>query len=134
IPWALVLFASAASARTAPQIFIDHYCVACHNQTLRTAGLAFEDLAAPEADAQAVWENILRQVRTGAMPPAGARQPAAELRREISLSIENALDSEAAVDPNPGRPVVHRLNRTEYANAVRDLFGVKVDVNSLLPP
>src|SRR5579872_2049360 len=134
-PWALVLWVSAAQARTAPQLFLDHYCVACHNQQLRTAGLAFEDLAAPDGrEPSGVWERILHQVRTNGMPPAGLPGPADEIRREFTGSVEGALDREAALHPNPGRPLVHRLNRSEYGNAVRDLLAVKVNVNSLLPP
>lgn len=133
--WALVLWVSAAQARTAPQLFLDHYCVACHNQQLRTAGLAFEDLAAPDGrEISGVWERILHQVRTNGMPPAGLPRPSGEIRREFTGSVESALDREAALHPNPGRPLVHRLNRTEYGNAVRDLLAVKVNVNSLLPP
>jgi len=79
------------------------------------------------------WEKVVRKVRTGSMPPAGRPRPDAAEAVAFVTSLESALDRAAASAPNPGRPAVHRLNRAEYANAIRDLLGVEVDVRTLLP-
>ena len=81
-----------------------------------------------------VWEKVIRKVRTGMMPPAGAPRPDAGDRTALLSSLVTTLDEAARVKPNPGRPLVHRLNRAEYANAIRDLLALDVDVSSLLPP
>jgi cytochrome c551/c552 len=134
----VVFVVCAARAATAPQLFVDRYCVACHNQKLRTAGLTMEELPAPGANAAAdgsaeTWEKILRKVRTGAMPPPSLPRPPDDLRRDFVSAVGDALDRDAALHPNPGRPAIHRLNRAEYANAVRDLVAITIDPSSLLP-
>ena len=116
---------------------LDKYCVGCHSQRLALpagAPLALDsaNLADPGADA-ATWERVVRKLGVGAMPPQGSPTPgAAELARFRS-AIAASLDASAAKRNSPGRYVLHRLNRTEYANAVRDLLGVTVDVADLLP-
>jgi len=81
-----------------------------------------------------VWEKVIRKVRSGMMPPAGLPRPDAGERTALLASLVTTLDEAARVKPNPGRPLVHRLNRAEYANAIRDLLALDVDVSSLLPP
>jgi hypothetical protein len=113
---------------------LDQYCIGCHNERLKTAGLMLDRLDATNvASAAPQWEKVVRKLRSGAMPPAGLPRPDVQTYRALTASLETALDRAAAEHPNPGRPVVHRLNRAEYANAVRDLIGVEIDRGSLLP-
>jgi len=116
----------------ATQAMLDRYCVTCHNQRLRTGNLALDALdAANVAAAPDTWEDVVRKLRTGAMPPAGLPRPDAAALSDVVASLTAALDHAGA--PNPGRPLLHRLNRAEYANVVRDLLAIDVDVRSLLP-
>jgi mono/diheme cytochrome c family protein len=113
---------------------IGRYCVTCHNNRLRTAGLSLADLDFDDLPAQAeIWEKVAAKLRTGEMPPAGAPRPAATAGRALATWVEATLDRAAAANPNPGRPAIHRLNRVEYANAIRDLLALEVDSRSLLP-
>ena len=141
---ALAVTVSASPADTAPAVAspadlrdnINKYCVTCHNSRLKTAGLTLDvlDTAHPGADA-AVWEKVARKLRSGAMPPlTAARRPDHATADAMVKWLETSLDAAAAEHPNPGRPVAHRLNRTEYANAVRDLLAVDIDPSTLLPP
>jgi hypothetical protein len=118
-----------------PRQTIATYCVTCHNARLQTGGLALDavDLSNPSAHAE-VLEKVVRRLRTGMMPPAGSPRPDPAVRQAVVASLETSLDRAAAAAPNPGRPLAHRLNRAEYANAVRDLLAIEVDVTSLLPP
>ena len=110
------------------------YCVGCHNARLRTAGLALDTMdPARVGDHPAAWEKVVRKLRTGAMPPAGRRRPDAATYEAVAAGLETALDQAAASDPDPGRTTVHRLNRREYANAVRDLLALEIDATRLLP-
>ena len=117
------------------QQLIQTYCVTCHNDRARTGGLALDtaNVASLEANPE-LWEKVVRKVRTGMMPPAGSPRPDAAARRAFVSHLETTLDDAARASPNPGRPLVHRLNRAEYANAVRDLLALDVDVTPLLPP
>ena len=124
----------AASATTARAV-LDQYCVACHNERLRTAGLALDtlDITRPADDAD-IWERVITKLRTGAMPPPGRPRPDVATYHAVASRLEADIDRVAAVNPNPGRTsTVHRLNRTEYRNAVRDLLAVDIDVTALLP-
>ena len=114
---------------------IDRYCVTCHNATLRTAGvvLAGLDLSNVSADAE-TWERVVRKLRTREMPPAGRSRPDDATYDALTRQIATALDRAAAAAPNPGRGPLHRLNRTEYANVIRDLLALEIDVSRLLPP
>jgi len=115
--------------------FVDTYCITCHNQRLRTGGLALDrlDVANPGANAE-VWENVIAKLRAGSMPPAGRPRPDAATYRAVASALENDIDRAWAASPNPGRiNAVHRLNRAEYQNAIRDLFALDIDVKSLLP-
>ena len=113
---------------------IDKYCVSCHNDRLRTAGLSLASLNVEDLPGRAeIWEKVAAKLRTGEMPPAGAPRPADTTRRGLATWVESTLDRAAAANPNPGRPAIHRLNRVEYANAVRDLLALDIDGRSLLP-
>jgi hypothetical protein len=111
------------------------YCVTCHNQRTPTGGLALDRPELTDIPAHAdVWEKVVRKVRGGMMPPAGVPQPDAAARTALVSSLEARLDAAARRNPDPGRPLAHRLNRAEYANAIRDLLALEVDVSSMLPP
>ncbi len=123
---------SAASDRGA---FLKQYCVTCHNDKLKTADLSLERMdLARVADGADIWEKVIRKTRVGMMPPQGAPQPDPAARTALVAWLSDSLDRAAAAKPNPGRPLVHRLNRAEYANAIRDLLSLEVDPTSLLPP
>ena len=129
--------ASAPALSTSPdtKAVLDKYCVTCHSQRLRTAGLALEgiDTANPAAHAE-VWERVISKLRAKAMPPAGLPRPDAATYDAIASSLETAIDRAWVASPNPGRiGAVQRLNRVEYNNAIRDLFALDVDVTSELP-
>jgi hypothetical protein len=106
--------------------YLNRYCYACHNQKLKTAGVAVEPLRSAETIAAegAVWEKVIRKIRTGEMPPTGAPKPPRAGSDFVVSFVERELDAAAARNPDPGRVAVHRLNRAEYNNAVRDLLGV----------
>jgi len=113
------------------QAVLDRYCVVCHNQQLRTAGLALDTLDVEQiGDGAPVWEKVLRKLRGRAMPPAGMPRPDEATYDSLAGYLEEELDS---ARPNPGRPVLHRLNRAEYTNAIRDLLALEIDGASLLP-
>src|SRR6185369_4719236 len=102
---------------------------------LRTGGLSLEAANLQSVPAHPeIWEKVVRKLRLGVMPPQGARRPDAAVLDALATSLERELDASAAARPNPGRPALHRLNRAEYANAIRDLLGLDVDVAALLPP
>jgi mono/diheme cytochrome c family protein len=113
---------------------IDRYCVACHNQKLKTAKLDLSalDLAHPDKDAL-TWERAIRKLRGGMMPPPGAPRPPGAAVNTLATYLEESLDKASAANLNPGSVRIHRLNRTEYSNAMRDLFGIDVDAAALLP-
>jgi len=114
---------------------IDKYCVTCHNQKTKTAGLELDtaDFARPSANGD-VWEKVIRKVRAEMMPPVGAARPEKPALDSLAAYLETSLDKAAAANPNPGRTVLHRLNRAEYGNAIRDLFALtSLDVTSYLP-
>ncbi len=114
---------------------ISRYCITCHNARLKTAGL---NLDAPELaavpESAPVWEKVVKKLRTRAMPPAGTAHPDDATYEAVAAALERTLDRAAAAHPNPGRPPIHRLNRFEYGNVIRDLLGLEVDVRSILPP
>ena len=127
--------ASAATAAT-ERALVDRYCVSCHSAKLKTAGLVLEslDLTRPQ-DHAAVWEKVIGKLRSGAMPPQGQPRPDKATLDNLFKGLEVSLDRAAAARPNPGRrPALHRLNRGEYGNAIRDLLALDIDVESLLPP
>jgi hypothetical protein len=112
---------------------LNQYCVTCHNDRLKTGGLALDivDLNRVGANA-AIWEKVIRKLRAGMMPPQGKPRPDAAVSRSLVSWLESSLDR--ADKPHPGRPLLRRLNRAEYANAIRDLLDLEMDASSLLPP
>src|SRR5271169_4181833 len=129
----IVLLGTAAFAQTSAPL-IDQYCVGCHNERLKSGGFSWTnvDLAHPEQSAE-LTEKVIRKVRAGLMPPAGLPRPDAARMKAFAATLETSIDRAAALHPNPGRPALHRLNRTEYANVIHDLLNVDVDVMPLLP-
>jgi hypothetical protein len=129
--------AMAAHPETAvpSKAFLDTYCVTCHNQRLKTGGLALDAFDITNVGEHAAeWEKVVVKLRAGLMPPSGARRPAPAVIDEFTSSLELALDRAAMANPNPGRTEpLHRLNRAEYQNAVRDLLGFEVDASQWLP-
>jgi len=121
-----------------PQAVLDQYCVTCHNQRLHTAGLALDslDVTKPAANTE-VWERVIAKLRAGSMPPPGRPRPDAATYQSVAGWLEAEIDRAWVARPNPGRiAAVHRLNRTEYSHAVRDLFALEprsLDIKSLLP-
>jgi mono/diheme cytochrome c family protein len=130
--------AAPASGAAAHRATFNRYCVSCHSQAMKDRGtvpvaLDRVDLANVSAEAE-VWEKVVLKLRAGLMPPAGAPRADKATHDAMTSWIESELDRAAAENPNPGRTEpFHRLNRTEYRNAVRDLLGLEVDVASLLP-
>ena len=122
-------------AHDEPMATVSKFCVDCHNDADRTADLTFEsrDLADVAAHAD-VWEKVIRKVQVGMMPPPDAPHPDETSRRALVSTLAKQLDEAARANPNPGRPALHRLNRSEYANAVHDLLDLTVDPATLLPP
>jgi mono/diheme cytochrome c family protein len=117
-----------------PQATVNRYCVTCHSARLKTAGLVLEGLSVAQAGQQPqTWEKVVRKVRTGMMPPANAPRPERATLDGLAAAVESTIDRAAAAAPNPGAPSLHRLNRTEYANAIRDLLALPVDAATLLP-
>ena len=125
---------SSASPVSSDRALLNRYCVTCHNEKLKTAGLMLDkiDVDRPSANAE-VWEKVIRKLRTGAMPPAGMPRPDPASYDALATYLETEIDREAAAKPNPGSPGIHRLNRTEYINAVLDLLGLDIDNKTLLP-
>jgi hypothetical protein len=116
-------------------VLLKQYCYGCHNQKLKTAGLALDALDPAEAGAQPeVWEKVVLKLQAGSMPPAGLPRPEAGTYAALASYFEGELDRAAAARPDPGRTeTFHRLNRAEYRNAIRDLLALDVDVTQLLP-
>jgi uncharacterized protein DUF1592/uncharacterized protein DUF1588/uncharacterized protein DUF1587/uncharacterized protein DUF1585/uncharacterized protein DUF1595 len=136
-PWTMLCASSgkAATSSSSPAEFrpiVERYCVNCHNERLKTGGLVLEpaDLTNVPAHAE-TWEKVVRKLRAGAMPPPGMPRPDATTVDAFASSLVVQLDGG---EPEPGRPTLRRLNRTEYANVVRDLLGLDVDPTLLLPP
>ena len=129
--------AASAQAGIQPRALIDQYCVSCHNQRLKSAGLALDTLDMSKVnvgEGAEIWEKVHRKLRGGMMPPRGMPAPAPAVRSQLVTWLGSELDKAAAVHPNPGRvEMFHRLNREEYRNAVRDLFALSIDAADLLP-
>jgi hypothetical protein len=126
----------ASTASPALRTALNTYCVGCHNERLKTAQLVLDTIDTEHLSANAeTWEKVLKKVRVGAMPPAGpGRRRPNQAEHDAFLSmLAGAIDREAAAAPNPGRPPIHRLNRLQYTNAVRDLFGLEIDGRTMLP-
>ena len=137
---ASIVLPAAVAGQTTPEtdddyeVVLRRYCVTCHNARLRTANLAFDeiDLAHP-GDAIDVWEKVVQKLRGRAMPPPGRPRPDDATYDQFATWLETSLDRVAHANPNPGRPLLHRMNRAEYRNAIRDLLGFEIDVEALPP-
>ena len=140
--WVLGPIASAATYAQEPgimpvaerQALVDQYCAYCHDDSVMDGGFSFSsiDLARPHLNA-AQTERVILKLRGGMMPPAGMPRPDWDTVGSFVRSLETTIDDVAAASPNPGRPALYRLNRTEYQNSVRDLLDLNIDVESLLP-
>jgi mono/diheme cytochrome c family protein len=111
------------------------YCAGCHNDRVKSGELSLEHIDVSDVPKSAdTWEKVIRKVRAGMMPPSGVPRPEPARLDGFVAYLESSLDRAAAANPRPGRTSLHRLNRAEYANAIRDLLALDVDVNALLPP
>ena len=123
-----------AMTSTQVQAVLNEYCVTCHNQRQKTAALELDTKDINHLDADTVaWETVVRKLRTGMMPPKSMRRPDRATLDNVASWLESGLDRAAALHPNPGAPALQRMNRTEYANAIRDLLDLEVDVTKMLP-
>ncbi len=127
---------TAAASRGAEQrALLDKYCVTCHNDRTKTANFSLQGLdLATVGDHAELWEKVVRKLRAGVMPPPDVPRPSLAEYEGLRDWLETEIDRKAATRVNPGSVVLHRLNRTEYANAVRDLLDLEIDVRALLPP
>ena len=124
---------SPVTGATSERALLNQYCVVCHNQRLKTAGLMLDQLDVSQMREHAeVWEMVVRKLRAGMMPPAGMRRPDGPVMESMISYMEKELDRGAL--PNLAPPGMHRLNRTEYTNAIRDVLGLQVDATKFLPP
>ncbi len=124
-----------AAADAAPQqAMVDQYCIMCHSEQLKTAGVVLEGVHIDRVgENTATWERVLRKFGSGQMPPPGMPRPDDSESASFTAWLEKQLNANAAAHPNPGAPAIHRMNRLEYGNTIRDLLGLEVDVNTLLP-
>jgi hypothetical protein len=114
---------------------VGRYCVTCHNNKARTGGLSLQSANFNNIPAGAeTWEKVIRKLRAGSMPPQGVPRPDKAVLDGFASFLETSLDRDAEAKPNPGQATMHRLNRAEYANAIRDLLGLEIDATAILPP
>jgi cytochrome c551/c552 len=119
---------------TSSRALLDQYCVTCHNQKLKTAGLTLDTMDPTHVNQNAeAWEKVVRKLRAGMMPPQGSPRPNPAAYEALTVSLESELDKVAATKPKLTAPGAHRLNRTEYANAIHDLLGLDIDPALYLP-
>ena len=129
------LRAQAPDPTEAAQAVVDGTCVRCHNDRTRSGNMSLEGFAVAAADEHpALAEQMVRKLRAGMMPPAGARRPDDDALTGLATALEARLDARAAVAPNPGRRSFQRLNRAEYERSIRDLLALEIDAGSYLPP
>src|ERR1700730_9988529 len=128
--------AASDAAGTPARELVNTYCVTCHNERLKTGGLMLDKADADHVSNSAeTWEKVIVKLRSRAMPPPGVRRPDNATYDAVAGWLETELDRAAVTHLNPGGPAnLHRLNRTEYANAVRDLLGMEIDGTAILPP
>ncbi|HVZ28717.1 MAG TPA: DUF1587 domain-containing protein, partial [Rhizomicrobium sp.] len=114
---------------------LTQYCSGCHNDKLHVAGWSVQKLDPSDLGRDdAMWEKILAKLNLGEMPPKGMRRPPPEQLADFTHWLESGLDQYAVAHVNPGRATLRRMNRVEYANAVRDLLNVNIDISDQLPP
>jgi hypothetical protein len=122
------------SRPSADRALVDQYCLTCHNDRAKTGNLTLTGLdVAHPGDQAEIWEKVVRKVRAGLMPPSGMPRPDRAALDAFAGRLEAGLDRAAIAHPNPGSSALHRLNRTEYANAIRDLLSLDIDETTLLP-
>ena len=128
--------ASSPQAAAVPSAaLLTQYCITCHNARAKAGGLTLDPAELNQMDRHAeTWEKVIRKLQTGMMPPSGAPRPARVAIDGFVASLQTQIDRAAAARPFAGTPALHRLNRAEYTNAVRDLLALDVDAASLLPP
>jgi hypothetical protein len=127
--------ATAIPPAQSPRALLDKYCIGCHSDRLKTGGLTLQKIDVDNIPANAeTWEKVIRKLGVGAMPPAGLPKPSPADVSAMVSTLETSLDKAYAANPTPGHATLHRLNRTEYANSVRDLLALDVDASNLLPP
>ncbi|MEY4965516.1 MAG: hypothetical protein RL274_1099 [Pseudomonadota bacterium] len=130
---ALPVSQTAAPTADRKQMLVQ-YCSGCHNDKMKTAGMSVLPLKADDLDAHnPTWEKILRRISLGEMPPRGMKRPSKEQLADFTNWLESSLDRLGEANPNPGRATLRRMNRAEYANAVRDLLALEVDMSKDLP-
>lgn len=130
----LALGQNSSGPEQAPRALLDRYCVSCHNQKLKTAGLTLDKMDPSHVTADAAaWEKVVRKLRAGMMPPQGLPRPNTPAYEALTVALENELDRAAAAKPKLPAPGLHRLNRTEYANAIHDLLALDIDPSVYLP-
>ena len=127
--------APAPSGAQGARTLLNQYCVGCHNDRAKVANFSLQS-ADPAAAGEhpEIWERVIRKMRAGMMPPPGLPRPPLAQYEGVRDWLEAEMDRKAAQRPNPGSVVLHRLNRTEYKNAIRDLLDLEIDVATLLPP
>lgn len=131
---ALAQLQSPPPSVSAEHALINQYCAVCHNDKLKTGGMTLTRLNLEHPDQTAeLAEKVIRKLRVGMMPPPGMPRPDASTVKAFAAALENRIDEVSLAHPNPGRPALHRLNRTEYHNSVQELLAVDVDVSPLLP-
>ncbi|MEO1931283.1 MAG: DUF1587 domain-containing protein [Pseudohongiella sp.] len=117
--------------------FLDQYCVACHNDVVREANFTLQSIALDQVGTHleevGTWEKVVLKLRAREMPPPGLPRPDAPTYDQLATWLETSLDTAAAASPNPGQPAIHRLNRAEYINAIRDLLDLEIDGREYLP-
>ncbi|HEY7188341.1 MAG TPA: DUF1592 domain-containing protein [Vicinamibacterales bacterium] len=126
--------AGGAATKLPDRALVDQYCLTCHNDRAKTGNLSLTGLDVSQPGDQAeIWEKVVRKVRAGLMPPSGMPRPDRAALDAFAGRLETGLDRAAVAHPNPGSSALHRLNRTEYANAIRDLLALDIDEATLLP-
>ena len=133
----LVLLAAPLLAATEPvnrEALLTQYCVQCHSGKVKSGGLVLEGISATDPSAHPeIWEKVVRKLRAGEMPPPKLPRPDAAVVRAFTSGLTSDLDAAARRKPYAGRPLIRRLNRTEYANAVRDLLAIELPIAAELP-
>src|ERR1041385_4258689 len=131
---AATVHAQTPSNPAAPGAILDKYCVGCHNDKAKTGGLTLANIDIDHPGQRAgQLEKVSMKLRAGMMPPPGMPRPDAATVKSLVSPIETSIDKEAAAHPNPGRPVLHRLNQIEYTNSVRELLDLNIDASTFLP-
>jgi len=124
--------AGSTSTTASQRAFLNKYCVGCHNERLKTAGLELDKLDLDDVGkAGEAWEKVIRKISAGEMPPPRLPRPDLATATAFVAGLENSLEHEALLHPNPGRVPVHRVNRAEYANSIRDLLALQINPRSL---